>query len=119
MTPILPTELSVGSITILKENYSNMLIYFTNYPIRIKEYTLRSDLHAATRRFGIEGMATGTIAHDGILDDALFYNEKLIAIMKDRMWYAALDDTTKKFPRIDGIETFNVTKIKELNAYRK
>ena len=89
-----------------------MLIYFTHYPIRIKEYTLRSDLHPATRRFGIEGMATGTIAHDGVLDNALFYNEKLIAIMKNKVWYAALDNRTKKFPKIDDIETFNNTKTK-------
>lgn len=57
-------------------------------------------------------MTTGTIAHDGVLDNALFYNEKLIAIKKDKLWYAALDNKTKKFPKIDDIETFNTTKIK-------
>lgn len=85
-----------------------MVIYFTDKALKIHDYRRISGLHPASRRFGVEGLfTTTTIMYNNIIYPALLYKNKLIAIHKDDLWYAALDTHTDKFPKINGIYTFN------------
>ena len=81
-----------------------MVIYFTDNPLKIYDYRTISSLHSASRRYDVEGLFTTTIMYNNIIYEALLYQNKLIAIYKDNLWYAVLDmQRTNKFPEIKGI----------------
>jgi hypothetical protein len=81
-----------------------MVIYFTNNPLKIYDYRIISSLHPASRRYGVEGLFTATIMHNNIIYEAVLYENKLIAVYKDNLWYAALDmQRANKYKEIDGI----------------
>lgn len=81
-----------------------MVIYFTNNPLKIYDYRIISSLHPASRRYGVEGLFTATIMYNNIVYEAALYQDKLIAIYKDKLWNAVLDmQHTDKYPEINGI----------------
>lgn len=81
-----------------------MVIYFTNNPLKIYDYRIISSLHPASRRYGVEGLFTATIMYNNIIYEALLYQDKLIAIYKDKLWHAVLDmQRTNKYQKINDI----------------